>query len=1018
MNPPTACKPSRICSILHLTSSVARQVFTRRSLARLLSTFICSVVIALRPFSRFGGQYAFLVLALKELVFSVQEDLAQQLELTCLNILGALLGIGVSTFAKYLASLAGRDTVAARTICAVFLILVSFAAGVAKSRLLRLQLSTRISCFISVWLLTNDIGVPDHVLVDSGYFLWVTLSAAIICLTSLLAMMFIFFGSATSFESETAATFSLLQQCLSSSLYRVGARETRMEVTYYRQLHNQLLRRSIMLNESYSQAAFELRISRLSLQCIHPFVEVVEHLRRELAWGLAPVKPLRSAPGTPRSPLVAGTVPGTPRVPSSTTASLHEYFSRPHHALPFVSVIEPPALELANAIFEAMDTVQRLITLTFENPYASAVSSKHSQEDLHAVSGSHKAAVRAAERKLVAARDNMREVLRHVFDQVDMQQRAEGKKAHLPKEIFDCSLAAIALLQMTQEMGRALHVARQVATLYEESRTRLWYPRISLQWLGVPPGPFISDDSGDLVFSSGPAIDDDASPGVDTDERLTMMEVQQGLAERAYSFTLHKGKPLPAGGLAARYKVYAATSVSKMELRLSSARVWSWQFWSGCVGRVWSSEKMLRVRVWLSKRYRSFHHSSHWKHGLKNAIGVAVLTFPAFMPAGSAGKQWFQDWRGQWMTISYLWVLETNTGATWRTGYLRLFGTLLGAIYAYVTAIICKDNPYGLVAMVTAFDIPISWIILNTSVAPMGCPASVTLPPIVFAHYVNPALTTSALKLSIVRAVMIAAGIVAAVLVNSLLFPRHCRVLFLSDTSRTLGLLSSLYLTLSHDMFRVHRTRLHEEKRKTLKLELQIRSSLYRLSTVLKTMDDELSLLPKPLRHYREIVIVLQKLLDLMTGLRKIRENIPRKETVANVFKERREFMSCVCITLYACQHAFRAREPLPQFLPSARHAFANLESHVQDCIGEAREQEPSALGLSLVYAFAEQEVMQNLVDTLEELLELTGRLFGTSAWLTHESHFSRTSTMEDGHDHGWYSTWKVEEELGDGADA
>lgn len=29
-----------------------------------------------------------------------------------------------------------------------------------------------------------------------------------------------------------------------------------------------------------------------------------------------------------------------------------------------------------------------------------------------------------------------------------------------------------------------------------------------------------------------------------------------------------------------------------------------------------------------------------------------------------------------------------------------------------------------------------------------------------------------------------------------------------------------------------------------------------------------------------------------MTGLRKIRENIPRKVTVAEVFKERREFVS------------------------------------------------------------------------------------------------------------------------------
>ena len=48
----------------------------------------------------------------------------------------------------------------------------------------------------------------------------------------------------------------------------------------------------------------------------------------------------------------------------------------------------------------------------------------------------------------MTARDSMREVLRHVFDQVDMHQRAEGKKAHLPKEIFDCSLAAITLLQV------------------------------------------------------------------------------------------------------------------------------------------------------------------------------------------------------------------------------------------------------------------------------------------------------------------------------------------------------------------------------------------------------------------------------------------------------------------------------------------------------------------------------------------------------------------------------------------
>lgn len=52
------------------------------------------------------------------------------------------------------------------------------------------------------------------------------------------------------------------------------------------------------------------------------------------------------------------------------------------------------------------------------------------------------------------------------------------------------------------------------------------------------------------------------------------------------------------------------------------------------------------------------------------------------------------------------------------------------------------------------------------------------------------------------------------------------------------------------------------------------------------------------MRHYREVVLKIQKILDLMTGLRKIRENIPRKETIASVMKERKEF---VCTNELGC---------------------------------------------------------------------------------------------------------------------
>jgi len=63
-------------------------------------------------------------------------------------------------------------------------------------------------------------------------------------------------------------------------------------------------------------------------------------------------------------------------------------------------------------------------------------------------------------------------------------------------------------------------------------------------------------------------------------------------------------------------------------------------------------------------------------------------------------------------------------------------------------------------------------------------------------------------------------------------------------------------------------------------------------------------------------------------------------------------------------------------------------------------------MGLSLVYAFAEKEVMEGVVDALEELLDLSRQLFGTSAWLTTQQPWSEISVGEEGADEssGWYS--------------
>ncbi|KAH8983677.1 hypothetical protein EDB86DRAFT_2811253 [Lactarius hatsudake] len=875
---------------------------TRRVLARLLSTFLCCLTLVVKPWSQFGGPSAFLLLTLKELVFSAQDTLAQHLEATILNITGALFGIGLSTFAKYVASLRPDYTASSRAIPAVFLVVIAFLgkqnssvprlltnstlAGWAKSRLPRLQLSARISCFVSIWLLTTNVGISNGSVHAATFFVWITLSAAFICLISNILLLR---WLSTHFARKIVNSLSKLRECLNTSLNetsstsREGGSGSLDVVSRRRKLLDELLAESIQLDFAYSIAAFELRLGRVEVASIKPLIGVVENVRKELSWGCSHV----------------GTSPGR----GSTYPTMQ------------------PALDLGQAILASMKHVEDTLLFVFEHTAnAFQPSKKGAAQILH---------------QLDQARDAAKKELTDLF--------GGSPKNDTTSEVSGHSHFFVSLIEMAEEMHNALIVVDKVLLLHSTSRTRLWYPRLSLAWLGIAPPTIIDDIHVTL---------DDDDPGRFEDEHnMSMAEAREGLSELARwrEATWYSRPSSPEPNEIFHRKVIYGPRITRFRLIFAT-----------CV--------------------RGVARSSHLQHAIKNSIGVALLSLPAFLPTGSSGQKWFARTHGQWMIVSYVWVLETNTGATCRVAYLRITGTILGAVYAYITWLICHANPYGLVVMVTLADLPISWIITRTEVPSLGVVASVavTLPPIVFSGYLDANADTGIFLLAVWRAVMITAGVLAALAINTFVFPRHCRMLFLRNTSRTISLLSQLYLTLSK-----HRNRAYtlDNRRRTLRLELEIRDSLIRLSRLIVALRDEMSLLPKPMMQYRNTISSMQAMLDLMTGLREIREHIPVQEAVLKVMKDRREFVSCVCVSLYACENAFRSRQPLPQFLPSTRHARATLVSHIAKSMRHSKR----VLGLSHLYGFAEGEVLEDLVDTVERLLGISRTLFGTAEWLTGE---------------------------------
>lgn len=105
-----------------------------------------------------------------------------------------------------------------------------------------------------------------------------------------------------------------------------------------------------------------------------------------------------------------------------------------------------------------------------------------------------------------------------------------------------------------------------------------------------------------------------------------------------------------------------------------------------------------------------------------------------------------------------------------------------------------------------------------------------------------------------------------------------------------------------------------------------------------------------------------------------------RKAVVSPVIALRTDLVSSLHLNLFACASAFRSLRPLPQFLPSSRSALHALleavHTHLED---------DTSASFDLIFAFAEAEILEELVEQVDLLVEITRRFFGTQTFLDDE---------------------------------
>ena len=291
--------------------------------------------------------------------------------------------------------------------------------------------------------------------------------------------------------------------------------------------------------------------------------------------------------------------------------------------------------------------------------------------------------------------------------------------------------------------------------------------------------------------------------------------------------------------------------------------------------------------------------------------------------------------------------------------------------------------------------------------------SGITLPPLLFLHYLGIDDDQSTLTLCWTRFIDINLGILGAIIVGTFVWPNHARTRYFLAVSGTLDRITEYYLRMSRDLLRPSLI-YQAGGRKYFDLEADIRRRLAVSRNLVQIQRREVSLLPRPVRLYGEVIDDMERLIGTFDEIRLLRFSVPRKETILDVLSLRREVVrdpfgstqkltrqvSAILINLWACKQAFQSRSPLPQRLPSPRIALDELMEQTDQLARRVRrsrrasaaviEESPATsstsdekrsamsldpkMDLAVLYGMAENEAIGEVCSILEEVCQCSVR--------------------------------------------
>ncbi|WWC92171.1 uncharacterized protein L201_007125 [Kwoniella dendrophila CBS 6074] len=942
------------------------------------------VFVVIRPWSKIAGQWAFLVYTSNLIFFFPRGRLSAQLEATVLGVIGGILGITWSTATLAVAAWCGRkygaDSPQSRSILGLGLALLALIVGFIRSKSGRLNAFSKIAIFFPIFMLTSKQSITHltadeflqqfYVVIFSAIFaliptiflaprqasnqlgLQVNSTVETICTLLPLSISNLLSVKNTATSQTQQQSNAGTDKALEDQADSPGSGSTKQD-----ELAKQL--KAMVANLHISSLSY-IKDSKLHEKQSTSFILVIKSLQRlqrnpllgqtshapgeriqaALQKSFPPSRP-SSVIGTPKHRRSTNFInTNTPNITSSISSeqdlalgdmgNIHKLrhltsnYGRPpdlHRTEPLNTRpdLKDASQHLVQAIVEALHLVDRTLGEKFKWVEPNIKEIGETRENLFEARVNLEDVLSEVQRALGTLLSGSEKGLdqdtglgdfkptslttpqTHAgLPHVNFSESTDVTNLLKNKDRFRLAFYMTALLDLAKDVHEITDI---VIDMSEREITPFsWLAILRLAWMRHDKDEEEEEGENGRSPNEVDLVMEEGQPKDETREYQDMDFVNATLHQRRSPIVEHG------------------------DMRDNIFRAWR---------RVWDQHRVVRSRIMLSQLLHQAKHSRHVIFSLKMGIGISLLSIPAFLAPNHAGRQWYDNSRGGWMVVSYMFVLEDTTGAILKVGFLRGLGCFIGAVMGYVCAIIAHDNPYALVVLATACTIPISWhILFNTSTPGLGVSTGITLPPLLFITYLNEAHGQSYFTLAWYRFTDIIIGTAAAVLFGTFFWPVHARVQYFRAVGGTMERITEFYLRMSRDLVRSSLVYRIDDKEYD-DLEAKIKRDFTLSRTLISIQRQEISLLPRPVKLYSEVIDALERLLETLVEIRLLRFSVPRKATVLDVLPIRRELISTILINLWACARSFHSRSPLPQFLPSPRSPLSELmqvtDQHAKD---------------------------------------------------------------------------------------